>query len=182
MRAMPDRLTALEHDDVSAHRLGELQVLLPDDCGDTRGLQRGQRVPDGVDGDGRKAERRLVNDQDPGVEHQSPPDREHLLLAAAQESSALPATVLKDGEEIVNTREKPVLMLSPQRHERYAQVLLNRQGTEVALALWDQADAEAEVCTRVLACEVLAGNVDSAAARSSSSLDSCAPVVGASPR
>ena len=36
-----------------------------------------------------EAERRLVEDQEPGLGHQAAPDREHLLLAAGQRAGAL---------------------------------------------------------------------------------------------
>ncbi|GAA2874993.1 hypothetical protein GCM10020220_075620 [Nonomuraea rubra] len=80
-----------------------------------------------------QAQRRLVEQQHPGAQHEGPAEGEHLLLAAAEAARGLLEPLLQDREVLVDAfevvvhgraapdvRAEPEVLLDGQRHERAA--------------------------------------------------------------
>ena len=75
-------------------------VLFHDQNRQPFGLQASQSLGDQVDHEGREAERRLVEQKDPGLRHERAADRDHLLFTARHRSGRLRQTLAKPRKEL----------------------------------------------------------------------------------
>ena len=109
-----------------------------------------QRLADLGDHDRRQPQRRLVEQQQPRLSHQRAADREHLLLAAAQQAGALVDALAQDREQLEHLVAQPPLAGAVARRERAEpEVLADRQIGEHAAALERLRDAERHQARRV---------------------------------
>ena len=98
----------LQHIDAIGMRQRECDVLLAEQHRDVGRLaQFLQCLRQRFENDGRKAERRLVENQNLRLHHQGPADRQHLLFAAGQRLRHLALAILQDRKQI----EQPVHLL-----------------------------------------------------------------------
>ena len=95
-------LAAGEHVHAVADAQREIDALLDDEQRPPLVAQLEQRLGDRVDRERREAERRLVEQQELGVAHQHPADRDHLLLAAAERRGRARSQLLEDREQLVD--------------------------------------------------------------------------------
>src|SRR3954466_5035112 len=79
-----------------------LQVLLDEEYGDARAVQRPDDAEHLIDEDGGEPERRLVEHEELRLAHHRPADGAHLLLAARQAAGVLRAALAQAGKEPVD--------------------------------------------------------------------------------
>jgi hypothetical protein len=119
-----------------------VRVLLDDEDGQAFLLvQLSDDSEDLRDEEGREAERRLVEQQQPGPLHECARQREHLLLAAAECPCLLAAPLFEPRKEGLDARE--VVLRRAARIRAKAEVLPDGQLRERAAALRDVGDPEA---------------------------------------
>src|SRR6266540_4329374 len=159
LAAQEDRLQVLPREDLRAAALHRLPARHEDvsSVGDLEGLprvlldqqDRDAGVPDLEDATEQfphhlRCERRggLVEEQDPRLRHERPPDREHLPLPAAQREGALLPPLSVDGEEIVDLLHPPSDgRRIPLQVCAHLQVLAHPQVRERVVDLGDVLDA-----------------------------------------
>src|SRR5581483_1437525 len=99
-------LAAGEHGDAVADAQREIDALLDQEQRPPAAAELVQCGGDAVDRLRRQPERGLVQEQHPGVAHQHPPDRDHLLLPAAEGGGRSTAHVAQEREEVVHRVEQ----------------------------------------------------------------------------
>jgi len=123
-----------------AKRLGD--VLLHQEDRHAPFQQPGQDVVEALDEGRRQAQRELVEEEDAGIGHQRPADRDRLLLAT-REVDGRPAQPLPHpGEELDDLVDVPAALPRPGGSDQ--QVLSERQGGEEPSSLGDEDDAEGD--------------------------------------
>src|SRR4051794_30385269 len=151
---------ALEHVTAACHRERHARVLLDDEHGCPEGAVDLADALEHREHEARgEAERRLVEEEEPWPAHQSPSDREHLLLAARElpaEDAPEPAQIGKQIEDLLQ-----ILDARPRRGSE-AQVLLDRQTGKNAAPFRHVGDAQADEGLRLRAMDRRAGKGDRA--------------------
>src|SRR3984885_9730808 len=82
-------------------------------------------LKDLVDNQRRETERRLVEQQQLGVAHQRPADRQHLLLAAGKPTGRLPVSLAEDRKQSIDLVEQVGPRLAASGEEPCNQILLD---------------------------------------------------------
>jgi hypothetical protein len=90
-----------------SHSLHQAEMLLDDQETGPGATDVFEDVDDLVDDEGGKPFRGLVEDEDRGVGHQRPPDRQHLLLAAGKRSARRVGSFLEYWEERADGVQRP---------------------------------------------------------------------------
>src|SRR5688572_5585614 len=135
-------LADLEHVRVRRDLERDRGVLLDDKDGQAVLLvQLGDDPEDLARDQRRKAERRLVEEQEPRPAHQGAREREHLLLAARERARVLVDPLAQPREPRAHAFDVRVERAAP-RVGAEPQVLLDRELAERAAALGDVRDAE----------------------------------------
>ncbi len=141
-----------------------VRVLLDEKDGRALAVQLRDRAEDLFDHERREAERGLVHEQEARPRHQRTCHGEHLLLAAREGAGQLRRALPEAGkalEDAVDVRREVVLALVGARLE----VLEHAHGRKDQAVLGDQGDAARHDDVRLLARDVLAVELDPAAAR-----------------
>jgi len=143
-RAFEGDLADLEHDGAVGDRERHRRVLLDEHDRDPLAVDLGDHLAQLLDDAWRQPERGLVEQQHARVRHQCAADREHLLLAARQQSGALGVALAQDREELVDAGAGARAGgLVARRQAARAQVLLDCQMAEDPASLGDLDDARA---------------------------------------
>src|SRR5208282_354333 len=153
-----------QDEEAVGYRERELDVLLHDEHGDAARFQEGDDRGDLVDQLGREAARGLVEEEELGPAHESPPDRRHLLLAAGEEVDRRRPPLFEAREGAEDVREERGDRAAPPRGAK-AQIVLDRHLGEEVARLGDLDDAAAEGLVRRQAGELAALEPDGAGPR-----------------
>src|SRR5439155_10723606 len=140
---MPDR--ALLHEvDTLARRERQRDILLHEQNGDMLAPEHADDLADLRDHPRHEPLRRLVQQDDLGLQHHGAGDREHLLLAARQRSAGLVAPLGEHREIVVDLPQELLLASLGEAVavETGAEVLHDGQQPEDPAVLWHIADPE----------------------------------------
>src|ERR1700722_16744444 len=117
----------LEGIDEIGNLKGKIDVLLHKDDGDPALGQADHDLEDLVDNQRRKTKRRLVEQQQLGVAHQRPADRQHLLLAAGKPTGRLPVSLAESRKQSIDLIKQFGPRLAASGEEPCNQILLDRK-------------------------------------------------------
>src|SRR5215510_14078388 len=126
-----DDLAAAQDMGAIRHGEGEREVLLHEEDGEPLALELADHPPHLAHEERGQPFRGLVQEEQVGVAHESPPDGQHLLLAPRELVGPVAAAVAQPGEELVHPLEAP----PPAPALRHLQVLADGQGGEDAASL-----------------------------------------------
>src|SRR5262245_30486128 len=143
---------------------GELDVLVGDEERDPLVADLVYRPDQGLDHERAQSLRRLVEDQEIGIAHQSPPDGEHLLLSTRQAGAELGPQLGKDREQLEYAGKGPA-PVAPGHPPDDLEVLLDGEVREDAPVVRDVADAEPGDLERLAPRDLLPLELDAPAAR-----------------
>src|SRR5919198_3450795 len=142
-----------------------VDVLLDEQDGDALlAPEAHDQVKDEPDELGREAERGLVEEQEPRPRHESPCDRELLLLPARERGRRQPQPLAERREELEQPFP-PGVVARPARGGAEAQVLRHRQAREDPPALGREADAAADHALRRQVADLAPVELDRPGAR-----------------
>src|SRR5512143_1698057 len=147
------------------HLHRELHVLLREEDGGPDLLQAEDHLLEGDDHDGSQPLRRLVQQDQVGIPHERSPDRQHLLLPAAQLSSRLLVVLRENGKQGVHLLHAPPVLPRCAGRPPDLQVLPHREVREDLPVLGDVADPQAGDPVDLRADDLLPVEQDASGAR-----------------
>src|SRR5713226_4618701 len=141
--AAEDNTPGVEHDHIIGETERELDVLFYQHDRLAVLLEARDRAADLGNDQWCQALGRLVHEQHARIAHQGAPDRQHLLLAAGEETGGLVQALLQPRKKITYPFERPGFRAAVTRLPRHRQVFAHRERRENAPPLRNEAHTPA---------------------------------------